>query len=470
MRFFTQPKFFMLSVLVFLLNANEMRAQIKIGETMVDTTTLIGGLDTPWEILWGPDNYLWITERYGRVSRIDPLSGTLTEILTIADVYEDQEAGLLGMALHRDFENKPLVFLVYTYREESRTKEKLVQYSYHNGLLDSPVILLEDIQGASFHIGSRIAIDTNNCIFLTTGDATETSLAQDPGSLSGKILKMKIDGSIPPDNPDPGSYVWSLGHRNPQGLVISPSGKIYSSEHGPDSDDELNIIRRGGNYGWPVVEGYCDNESEIGFCDTNNVRQPILAWTPTLAVAGIDYYTSDAIPFWHNSILMACLKAQKLVAVHLDEEGNTALNESSFFQNAFGRLRDVCISPDGVVYLAVSNKDGRGIPKNVDDRIIQIGKAEGQGLFSPSHDNKLLIYPNPSSGNKFSLNIPDIANSLWELCIYDGSGRQILTKQIRFEGKDFEFEHKFAPGFYIVSLKNPEKVYNSILINYPEPE
>ena len=141
-------------------------------------------------------------------------------------------------------------------------------------------------------------------------------------SLNGKILRLNLDGSIPANNPTPGSLVYTLGHRNPQGLVRLPSGRIYSSEHGENTDDEINLIEAGRNYGWPNVEGYCSTTERNAFCAANNVREPLAIWTPTLAVAGLAYYDHPAIPEWRGSLLMATLKASKLVQLQLSATGD----------------------------------------------------------------------------------------------------------------------------------------------------
>ena len=145
---------------------------------------------------------------------------------------------------------------------------------------------------------------------MTTGDAQQQPQAQNPASLNGKILRLNLDGTIPANNPTPGSPVYTLGHRNPQGLVQLPNGRIYSSEHGPNNDDEINQIEAGRNYGWPNVEGYCDLPAEATFCAANNVREPLTVWTPTIAPAGLTYYDHPAIPGWRGSLLLAVLKDQ----------------------------------------------------------------------------------------------------------------------------------------------------------------
>jgi glucose/arabinose dehydrogenase len=364
-------KVFWISLLILIGFVAKSQSQIFIGTTEIDTSSIVTGLDTPWEILWGPDDHIWLTERRGTISRLNPETSEITEMITIGDVYEQGESGLLGMVLHPDFINHPYVFVVYTYLD-SGIKERLVRYTYSNGELASPVTMLEGIDGASNHNGSRLVIDAEQKLYMTTGDGANTSQPQDLNSLNGKVLRMNLDGSYPEDNPFQESYVWTWGHRNAQGLVISPLGIMYSSEHGPANDDEVNIIEKGRNYGWPDVEGFCDDPSETQFCADSNVMEPIAAWTPTLAVAGTGFYSHFAIPEWQNSLLVTSLKASSLTTLRLSADGRSVITEEIFFEDWFGRLRDICISPDGRVFLAVSNRDGRGTVLPGDDRIVEI--------------------------------------------------------------------------------------------------
>lgn len=346
--------------------------QFFVGETEVDTSTVASHLDTPWEILWGPDDHIWFTERYGRISRLNPETGEINELITISGVHEQNESGLLGMVLHPDFANHPYVYVVYNYLDSPYIKERLVRYTYVNGTLESPVTLIEDIEGNTNHDGSRLVIDQNLKLFMTTGDAAYSPNAQDMGSLSGKMLRMNLDGSIPEDNPIEGSYLWSWGHRNAQGLVLAPSGILYSSEHGPDNSDELNIIEKGRNYGWPTVEGFCDEAGETQFCTDSMVAEPLTEWSPTLATAGLDYYDHEAIPEWRNSLLLVTLKEREMLVLGLSPDGRSIEKEEVYFKFWFGRLRDICVSPQGKIFLAVSNRDGRGAPESFDDRIVEI--------------------------------------------------------------------------------------------------
>jgi glucose/arabinose dehydrogenase len=355
----------------------ESKSQILIGTTEIDTNTIATDLDTPWEILWGPDDMIWITEREGRVSRIDPETGNKEVLLEITDIVsESEESGMLGMVLHPNFmhPDSQFVYLVYTYVSGGNV-ERLVRYTFDSDTLRDEFILLDGIPAGYYHIGSRVIILPDRTILMSTGDVGSASYALDTNRLHGKFLRLNLDGSIPDDNPIPGSYVWSLGHRNPQGLVRAPSGIIYSSEHGPADNDEVNIIVKEGNYGWPEVHGFCDLPDEQTYCTANNAVEPIAAWTPTLAVCGIDFYDHYAIPEWQNSILLVTLKEDDLRVLKLNASGDTIVSEDTYFNNYFGRLRDVCVSPDGKIYLATSNQDGRAnspFPTAQDDRIIEI--------------------------------------------------------------------------------------------------
>ena len=332
-------------------------AQIMLDSTVLDTQTVITGLDIPWEIQWGPDNWIWMTERYGRVSRVDPQTGTHDVLLVISEVYQASESGLLGMVLHPSFNDTAQLFLVYTYLSGGYIWERLVRYEYSGGSLINPTILIDSIPGNTIHDGSRLMILPDRTILMTTGDANNQPAAQDPFSLNGKVLRLNLDGSIPSDNPFPGNPVWSWGHRNAQGIVLAPNGKIYSSEHGPTSDDEINILTPARNYGWPNVMGPCDNPTEIIFCLDSNVYEPITYWSPTIAPADLLWYNHTAIPEFNNTLLLTVLKDKRLIRLTYDDStGTNLVDETHFFINTWGRLRDICVSPEGVIYLATSGQ------------------------------------------------------------------------------------------------------------------
>ena len=322
-----------------------------------------------WEILWGPDDHIWFTERNGKISKMNPTTGTIVFSATITEVVSSGEGGLLGMALHPDFLSNSFFYVVYNYNSPNGYREKLVRYTFTNNSITNPTTIIDNIPASGIHNGSRIRVINESSgvkIYFTTGDASNASSAQDVNSRSGKVLRLNADGTIPPDNPIAGNPLWSYGHRNPQGLVFV-NNRLYESEHGPNIEDEVNIIEKGRNYGWPTVNGPCEG-SETSFCTTNNIKEPI--WSSggsTIAVCGIDYYNNDKISTWKNSILMTTLKDASLRQLKLSTDGNSVVSTSIFFKDTYGRLRDLCVSPSGNVYLCTSN-GGNG------DKIIEVSK------------------------------------------------------------------------------------------------
>lgn len=343
-------------------NSSENEETGNLPDVTLKSNVLVSGLSNPWEIIYGPDNFIWFTEKSGKISRLNPQTGAVSPLLTINEVRVNGEGGLLGMVLHPDFATNPYVYVVYGYGTSYKTK--IVRYSYANGTLNNPLILLDQIPAASIHNGARLLINANQ-LYITTGDASDTSNPQNNNSISGKILRINLDGTIPADNPIPNSPIWTSGHRNPQGLVVV-GNKMFSSEHGPDSDDEINIIQKGRNYGWPNVKGFCNETNEQAFCTQNNVVEPLINWTPTIAPSGLSYYNSNYIPQFKNSLLLAVLKGSKLIQLKLDDSQSKIIGTKDFYVNTFGRLRAVCQSPEGKIYICTSNGSN--------DKIIEITK------------------------------------------------------------------------------------------------
>ncbi|MGV3503589.1 MAG: PQQ-dependent sugar dehydrogenase [Adhaeribacter sp.] len=349
------------------------------GEMMLDSTrigvsTVASNLNVAWEIAWGPDNWIWFTEQSGTVSRVNPATGEKKTLLTIKEVWRQRSTGLLGMALHPNMKKFPFVYVDYTTRQGTKVTTKLVRYTYAGDSLSKPLTLLE-IPGSTGHNGSRVATSPDGKLFWATGDAIDLKNAQDPNSLNGKVLRLNLDGSVPQDNPTPGSLVWTRGYRNMQGMAFGARGQLYTSEHGDANDDEVNLTWPGRNYGYPAVTGFCDTPKEKAFCEAHQVVEPLKAWTPVIAPAGIDYYASAAIPEWRNALLLGTLKEADLRVLKLDASGEAIVSEQIFFDKVFGRLRDICVSPAGDIYLSTSNRDwnpGPGFPKQEDDRIIRI--------------------------------------------------------------------------------------------------
>jgi glucose/arabinose dehydrogenase len=428
-------------------------SQIQLGETTVDTSTIITGLDIPWELQWGPDDWLWVTERFGRVSRVNPETGEQDIILDISgQVSQSGESGLLGMVLHPDFESSPYVYMAYTYLSGGNITEKIVRYEYSVGQLVDEMVLLDNIPGNSTHDGCRLIITPDMKLLATTGDAQNQPAAQNINSLLGKVLRINLDGSIPDDNPWPGNPVWSYGHRNPQGLFLADNGILYSSEHGPSTDDELNIIEEARNYGWPNVHGFCNLPDEITFCNANNVKEPVLAWTPTVAASDIVHYDHPSISEWQNSILMTTLKNKRIYALKLDESGTEVTEENQYFTNLWGRLRDICVGPNGEIYLATNGPDW-GNSEPFTHSIVKVWNPEFTSVGQLAVGQlDISVYPNPTNGiSHFSIRISQ--SQYVTLKIYDLHGVEVATvvddwrpageHEVRFDAGSL------PPGVYI---------------------
>lgn len=368
---------------------------IQLDSTQLLVSEVVRNLDEPWEITWGADEHLWFTEKKGNIMRMNPGNGQIKKVLNIPEVYsEGNTPGLLGLVLHPDFNNEPYVYMHYTYIDSTITEEfdpsgnpnfiasRLVRYKYsfqEDSLID-PEPILPKIPALRAHNGSRLTISDDNKLLFAIGDIVDSRNAQTERTLPGKVLRLNLDGSVPDDNPIPGNYFYSMGHRNPQGLVAA-NGKIYASEHGPNNDDEINLIQPSGNYGWPFVEGNCDKENEMAFCDSVKVTEPLYIWTPTIAPAGLDYYDHQAIPEWKDQLMLTTLKGQALWLFELDVIGEKITDEKIYLQEQFGRLRDLCISTTGDVYLITSNTDWNvprykwmydKVPQEGNDRVLKI--------------------------------------------------------------------------------------------------
>ncbi len=454
-------------------------------ESALEIRTVAEGLDTPWELVWGPDDHLWITERAGHISRIDPQSGTRKELLDISEVvHEFAGSGMLGMTLHPDFATTPYLYVVYTYLANPGTNditmfERLERYTYYPlaDTLSDPFVLVDSIIATIYHDGSRVMILPDQTLMMATGDAADRTLPQDHRSLNGKILRMNLDGTAPPDNPwaeapYPSNLLWSTGHRNPQGLTRAPDGTIYSSEHGDDSDDEVNILFRGENYGYPYVHGYCDDTvflrytpEESIFCVDSNVVEPIRSWTPTLGVCGLAYYRYDTIPAWKNSLLLVTLGIKKpvlplyanaLIQLKLSPDGERIVEEKHYFAQEFGRLRAICVAPDGRVFIASSNEDTRGEPRPGGDRIIEIRPRSTSSVPHSEQESTIAVVPQPVRNHALIRFRSRIAPG--RVTTADATGRTVRVED--FEGGDrFLFRRENLPtGLYIIRITGVEGV------------
>ena len=356
----------------------------------VKVVTVAENLEIPWEIAFAPDGRIFFTERVGNLRVIE--NGQLNpEPVIILDV-GTVEGGLLGLALDPNFEQNHFLYLYYTYFEFPFTYNKVVRFTEKDNSLLDEFILVDKIPGAAIHDGGRLKFGPDEKLYITTGDAGNSNAAQDLNSLSGKILRINPDGTIPSDNPFADSMIFSYGHRNPQGLDWDPvTGKLVVTEHGPSAHDEINVVEAGKNYGWPKVVG---GEHDPQYID------PILqTGEDTWAPSGATFYDSKNIPEWTNKYFVATLRGGHLRMLDLNLEENQVISSEALFSNTYGRLRDASIGPDGNLYLLTSNRDGRGTSAENDDRILKIipiiskEKKVGDSSLSPLKQVKTGILP-----------------------------------------------------------------------------
>lgn len=319
-------------------------------------TEIVGdNLEIPWEIVPLPDGRILVTERPGRVVILGK-----GEIFKVEEAEHTGEAGLLGAVLSPDFSEDKHIYLYYTYRSGNGLFNRVSRFILEDDTLKDEEYILDGIPGARFHNGGRIKFGPDGMLYVTTGDAQETSLSQSLDSLAGKILRMNPDGSIPQDNPFDNSPVYAYGLRNPQGLSWHPvTGDLYASDHGPNSQDELNHILPGKNYGWPIVTCTASDE---------RFEDPLVCYSEyTMAPSGVAFLLWDELI--ESPLYVAGLRGNMLMRLDLDYEGTLIRREELFTD--LGRIRTV-IYHEGSLYIATNNRDGRGVPKDKDDVIIKI--------------------------------------------------------------------------------------------------
>lgn len=337
----------------------------------VSVEVVARGLDTPWALAFAPDGRIFVTERPGRIRVIQ--GGVLQPDpwATLAVTERDgAEKGLMGVAVDPAFARNGFVYVAYTYRSGTRDMNKLVRLRDSGGRGVEETAILDGGTGGDNHDGGRVKIGPDGKLWWALGESgTDAQVAQKPDRINGKILRLELDGRVPADNPTPGSHVWSLGHRNPQGIAWHPdTGALYSTEHGPSMNgtsfcchDEVNLIVPGGNYGWPTVWGiardprYRDPVHESGASET---------WAP----GGAAFVSSGPL---RGSLLFAALRGQHVHRLVFGPDGTVAFEER-LLASQYGRIREVAEGPDGAIYVTTSNRDGRGSARADDDRVLRL--------------------------------------------------------------------------------------------------
>lgn len=446
--------------------AQNPRTQHHVGAETFNRRVVAANLGNPWEVTWGPDDRLWVTERTTfRVIRVNPADGAIKVALTLDDVYQRVEQdGLMGLALHPDLlrgKGLDYVYLAYTYDRDPgpdvtrRLRVRRYTYDTASEQLTTPTDVLDDMPAHDDHGGGRLLIGPDGKLYLTRGDlgsnflanycnanhsqdlpTVEAVRAHDWATYQGKILRMNLDGSIPFDNPTikgARSHIYTYGHRNPQGLAFGPGGLLYESEHGPSTDDELNVIVAGKNYGWPEIAGFNDDRGYVyanwsasapAPCRTlkfDNLHPPASvpqqkesSWrhpdfapplatfftvppgydlaklgNATIAPAGIDVYTSAAIPGWATSVLITGMRTGSVYRVKLSADGRAAAGAPLEYFKSNDRFRDSAVSPDGRrIYLVT---DSKGVTMDAEGNRTDVLTSPGAILeyaFTPSSSSK----------------------------------------------------------------------------------
>ena len=509
-------------------------------------------LNSAWELTWGPDDSLWVTENFDyKIDRINPANGGKTQLIDISALKDFTnppiwpQGGLMGLALHPTMysewpnPSKPWVYLAYVYHFAASAgctsgngacnyKTRVARYDYDRSThtLSNPQVIIESLNGSNDHNSGRLTVGKIggvSYLFYTIGDMgagqfnniNRTNNAQTRDTLEGKVLRFNLepDGDagvldkwIPNDNPytDANSKttaVWSWGHRNGQGIAFGSNGILYQSEQQDKSDDEVNIIEMGRNYGWPKLSGYCDGNynglklanknviSEQTQCATLNSKDPVytlftdlnpgtlgtdyLTW-PTVAASSIDVYEKNVIPNWNRSLLITSLKAGRVFRLHLDAAGTSVLDSSTIpAMRGQGRYRDLCISPDGLkIYVAcdisgqtsgpTGSYNGGGTPPANAGRILEFTytgpllSISQDSLYRYVRNTSIIISPNPASS---ILNIRSIRNVSKPLHykIYDATGKLLLTGNSNNDNFSINVQRLNA-GMYILKLYNAYQI------------
>src|SRR3989344_6670044 len=344
---------------------NTTQTTLSLGDTPL-LSTIAENLEVPWAIAFLPDGGMLVTERKGTIRRVDA-NGLLNSnpVLTITDVKQIGEGGLHGIVLHPQFESNHFVYLYYTYSSSgNNTLNKVVRYTFANNLLLNQTAIVDKIPGASNHDGGRIKFGPDDFLYITTGDAQDPSLAQNKNSLAGKILRVTDAGKPASGNPfinaDGDDRVYSYGHRNPQGICWSENGEMWETEHGPSGiqsgNDELNRIVIGANYGWPTIQGYQTSSGMV---------------TPIANSGTSDTWAPAGAACIEGSVYFGGLRGEALYQATIT--GDTA-QVKEHFKEELGRIREVILGLDELLYISTSNRDGRGVPNSEDDKILRVSQ------------------------------------------------------------------------------------------------
>lgn len=341
-------------------------------EAKFKVETVASGLEVPWALAFLPSGNIIFTERPGRVRLIENGKLKPETVYQVPDVEPSGESGLMDISLHLKFAENTFVYLAYAYNQDGK-RVKVVRYKFDGATFTEPKIIIGEIPAAPNHAGTRGRFGPDGKLYITTGDSTNWALAQKTDSIAGKTLRLNDDGSVPEDNPfvKDKNYrpeIWTIGHRNAQGLAWSAEGLMFQTEHGPSGfegkgggGDEVNFVERGKNYGWAEIHHQLKQAG---------MQSPLLEYTPACAPASAMIYNGDKFPDFKGNLFFGCLRGTKIIRVKLD--GSRVVGQENLLEEKFGRIREIAQSPDGFIYFTTSNRDGRGNAAKDDDRILRI--------------------------------------------------------------------------------------------------
>jgi aldose sugar dehydrogenase len=319
-------------------------------------------LEVVWDIGFDAENNLYVTERPGRLRVLSPQGLQLANI-PIPNVASVGESGLTGVTLDPKFSENRTIYLYYSYRESGNLNNRVSSFTYSDGALSNEKFILDALPGGAVHNGGRLRFGPDGKLYVLTGDAARPAYGQDMNSLAGKVLRLNSDGSVPSDNPTPGSLVYSRGHRNPQGIAWHPlTEEPLVTEHGETAHDEINLVKPGNNYGWP--------EEKKCFAGRKEFTDPILcSGTETYAPSGITALSTTIWKF-RNSFIYSGLRGKVVERIEVID-GKLAKRDQ-IIKEDYGRMRAAAQAPDGTIYVSTSNRDNRGQVQAGDDKILKL--------------------------------------------------------------------------------------------------
>lgn len=336
----------------FVAGKTSKRAILPADSSGFQIDTLVRNMHVPWQIVFLPDNTMLFTERTGKL-RIYR-NGKLVDkpAFIISNIPQRNKTGMLGMVLHPDYIHNHFIYIANDYWLGDKIRLQIVRYEFKNDTLVNPYLIRNDIHANQNHTGCRLVFGPDKKLYITTGDADEAILSQDLKALNGKILRLNDDGTIPTDNPfikndTARKEIWSYGHRNPQGIAFEPgTNTLFESEHGPTGGDEINIIKPGQNYGWPIIHHQMTHEGMIS---------PLAEFTPSIGPSEAMFYNGNKFPELKGKLLVTCLRGEGLLKITLEDD--KIINQEIMLKKQYGRIRSVVTGPDDYIYFSTSQQD-----------------------------------------------------------------------------------------------------------------